>query len=231
MQLYNFSMTHFSLYLTNMLHSKRNGSKRVRTWLDESGILNFIKTREKFHNEKDMNNYKSLRNKVKSLIFKSKQELFNDAINSNVKNPKDLWTGMHELTDLKSNSATNYVQDKDGNMIKNAYSATNKFNEHFCRIHKVFKDPTESPSNLHFSRIEYKTQRKLNNQYFSIPYITCDFVYSQIFHLDISQSTGSDQISVKFLNMAAPIIVPALTQIFNLSIYKAEFPNPFKLAT
>ena len=35
-----------------------------------------------------MNNYKIWRNKVKSLIFKSKQEFFNDAINYNVKNPK-----------------------------------------------------------------------------------------------------------------------------------------------
>jgi len=38
---------------------------------------------------------------------------------------------MHEVTGLKSNSATNYIQDKDGNIIKNAYSATYKFNEHF----------------------------------------------------------------------------------------------------
>jgi len=42
---------------------------------------------------------------------------------SNVKNPKKLWKGMHELTGLKSNSATN-IQDKD---VKNAYSAINKF--------------------------------------------------------------------------------------------------------
>ena len=72
------------------------------------------------------------------------------------------------------------------------------------------------------------TQRKLNNQHFSIPYITCDVVYNQLIHLDISKSTGSDQISAKFLKMASPIIAPA--QIFNLSISKAEFPSPFKLA-
>ena len=51
-------------------------------------ILNYIKTRDKIHNEKDMNNYNIWKNKVKSLIFKSKQELFNDAINANVKNPE-----------------------------------------------------------------------------------------------------------------------------------------------
>ena len=104
-----------------------------------------------------MNNYRNWRNKVKSLSFKSKQQSCNDAINSNVKNPKKVWTGMHKLTGLKSNTATNHIQDKDGNIIKHAYSATNKFNEHFCSIHKVFKDPTESPSNLHFSRLESMT--------------------------------------------------------------------------
>ena len=81
------------------------------------------------------------------------------------------------------------------------YNIYNKFNEHFCSIHKVFKDPTESPSNIHFSRLESMTQRKLNKQHFSIPYITCDFVYSQFIHLDISKSMGSDQISAKFLKM------------------------------
>ena len=57
-------------------------------------ILNSIKTRDTFHNEKDMNNYKIWRNKVNSLIFKSKQDFFNDAINSNVQNPKETM-GMH----------------------------------------------------------------------------------------------------------------------------------------
>ena len=88
----------------------------------------------------------------------------------------------------------------------------------------------QSPSNIHVSRLESMTQRNLNNQHFSIPYITCDFVYSQHMHLDISKYTGSDHISDKFLKMAAPIIAPVLTQIFNLRISKAEFPSPFKLA-
>jgi len=82
---------------------------------------------------------------MKSLIFKSKQDIFNDAINSNVKHPKKLWAGMHELTGLKSNSATNYIQDKDGKIIKNAYSATNKFNEHFYSFHKVLKTQQSHP--------------------------------------------------------------------------------------
>ena len=48
-------------------------------------IRNYIKTREKFHNQKDTNSFKTWRNKVNSLMFRSKQDFFNEAINSNVK--------------------------------------------------------------------------------------------------------------------------------------------------
>ena len=74
------------------------------------------------------------------------------------------------------------------------------------------------------------TQRKLNNQHFSIPYITCNFVYSQLIHLEISKSTESDQMSDQILKMAAPLSAPALTPIFNLSISKAEFASSFNMA-
>ena len=123
-----------------------------------------------------------------------------------------------------SNIRKRYGQECMNLLVLNLTLPQTTFNEHFCSIHKVFKDPAQSPSNIHFSRLEYMTQRKLNNQHFSIPYIT------QLIHLDISKSTGSDQISAKFLKMAAPIIAPALTQIFNLSISKAGFPSPFNLA-
>ena len=193
-------------------------------WMNQE-IINSIKTRDKYHNQKDMKNYKIWRNNVKSLIFRSKQDFFYYAINCNVKNTKKNYGQV--CTNLL---VLNLILMENGNIIKKSYSATNKFNEHFCSIHKVFKDPTELPSNIHFSRLESMTQRKLNNQHFSILYITCDFVYSQRIHLDISKSTGSDHISAKILKMAAPLIAPALTQIFNVSIYKAEFPSPFKLA-
>ena len=69
------------------LKKKRVKKCQQPGWMNQE-ILNSIKTRDTFHNAKDMNNYKIWRNKVKSLIFKSKQEFFNNAINSNVKNPK-----------------------------------------------------------------------------------------------------------------------------------------------
>ena len=71
------------------LKKKRAKKCQQPGWMNQE-ILNSIKPRDKFHNEKDMNNYKIWINKVKSSIFKSKQEFFNDAKNSNVKNPKKI---------------------------------------------------------------------------------------------------------------------------------------------
>ena len=62
-------------FFKDMLHSNRKRVKKCQQpgWMNQE-ILNSIKTRDKLHNEKDMNNYNIWRNKVKSLILKSKQE-------------------------------------------------------------------------------------------------------------------------------------------------------------
>ena len=81
LQLYIFSMTFLSLLDKHApLKKKRVKKCQQPGWMKQE-ILNSIKTRDNFHNEKDMNNYKIWRNKVET-------GLFNDAINSNVKNPK-----------------------------------------------------------------------------------------------------------------------------------------------
>ena len=78
--------------------------KRVKSVSNLAGwIKKFLipsKLETNFTMKKILNNYKIWRNKVKSLIFKSKQEFFNDAINSNVKYPEKKTMG---------NSATNYI--------------------------------------------------------------------------------------------------------------------------
>ena len=158
-------------------------------------ILNSIKRRNLYHSRKDIINYRVWRNKVKSLIFSSKREYFNSAINSNVSNPKKLWAGMNALTGLKSNSATSHILDKEGEIINDPFRVANEFNNHFCSIHKKLTGAIDPNSDIHFSRLKSMTHDKLQNKYFSIPFITCEFVYNHIAHLDISKSTGSENIS------------------------------------
>ena len=68
--------------------------------------------------------------------------------------------GMHELTGLESNSATNYIQDKDGNIIKNAYSATNKFNEHLCSIHRTLYISVKQIDNIYLCLLHTDVRKR-----------------------------------------------------------------------
>lgn len=225
-----FNETFISVLNTHApLKKKRVKKNHQPDWINDE-ILNAIKTRNQYHRLKDTTNYKNWRNKVKNLIFNSKRDFFNKTVNSQIRNPKKLWAGMKEITGLKSNSATSHILNDDGELIKDPYITANKFNDHFCSIHRTATDGIESVSDIHFNRIKHQNQGKLKNQHFNIPFITCDFVYKQLVHLDASKSTGSDNLSPRYLKIAAPVIAPVLTQIFNLSISNSVFPNSFKTA-
>ena len=49
-------------------------------------------------------------------------------------------------------------------------------------------------------------------------------------NLNVNKSVGPDGISAKELKMLAPIVSPALTAIFNQSIFLNQVPNDFKTA-
>ena len=51
-----------------------------------------------------------------------------------------------------------------------------------------------------------------------------------VLSLDERKSPGPSDIPIKFLRIAAPILVPHLVNIYNLSLEKGIFPDPMKLA-
>ena len=51
-----------------------------------------------------------------------------------------------------------------------------------------------------------------------------------LLQLDDTKSSGPSNISIKILKIAAPIIVPQLVSIFNLSFSTGQFPDLMKLA-
>ena len=45
-----------------------------------------------------------------------------------------------------------------------------------------------------------------------------------------SNSTGSDEISTRFIKLSGSILIPALEYLFNLVISKGEYPDSLKIA-
>ena len=57
-----------------------------------------------------------------------------------------------------------------------------------------------------------------------------DEIRMHIRGLDSFQSTGIDGIPIKYMKMAATVITPKLTQLFNNRLKKEYFPQAFKIA-
>ncbi|CAB4022369.1 Hypothetical predicted protein, partial [Paramuricea clavata] len=54
--------------------------------------------------------------------------------------------------------------------------------------------------------------------------------WEKYLNLSTTKATGMDKISAKILQVAAPVIAPSLTEIFNMSIDSEQFPSDWKAA-
>jgi hypothetical protein len=210
-------------------------SRRVKRivqpdWFN-SDILDAIKTRDYHKKHGHIESYKLWRQKVKSLVFSSKHNHYNNIINHNTHNPKQLWSHLRELTGLHNNVQTQYLLDDDGCQITDPHENANIFNNHFVNVHKLYDTSNISSSNYTNVSLQTVNRGKLKDSPpFTVSPITCDFVFSELCKLNTSKSTGSDNINARFLKLSAFIIAPILTQLFNLSLSSGVFPDVFKIA-
>ena len=87
---------------------------------------------------------------------------------------------------------------------------------------------------IHDSNFEYIKQlvnwKVDNNVSFSIPEINIAFVKKYILNLDISKSTGLDDIGPRILKLSYDIISPSITFLINKSLSFGIFPIVWKTA-
>ena len=210
-------------------------SRRVKRivqpeWIN-SDILDAIKTRDYFKKHGNIESYKLWRQEVKYLVTSSKHNHYNTIINHNTHNPKQLWSHLKELTGLHNNVQTQYLLDEDGCQIIDPYDTANIFNNHFVNVHKLYDtSTTSSPTYTNSSLLSANKEKLKDSPPFTIPPISCEFVLTELRKLNTSKSTGCDNINAKFLKLAASIIAPILTKLFNLSLSSGVFPDAFKVA-
>ena len=66
--------------------------------------------------------------------------------------------------------------------------------------------------------------------HFEFDVITPDFVFDQICSFPNNKSTGIDNVCIRLLKLAAPIICHPLAYICNLSLFTSHFPSKWKVA-
>ena len=105
----NEALDIFTTLFTSVLQSHTpKKCRRVKhqvqpNWINPE-ILRAIKARDKYKKDKNNQQFKLWRNKVKSLINHSKKNYFSETINNNHDNPRQLWKNLHDITGKKKRS-------------------------------------------------------------------------------------------------------------------------------
>ena len=164
--------------------------------------------------------YKYLQKSINNEIKKVKMQYFinNQEINKN--NPKVTWKLINELNCRNVSNHKSITNIKVGEEIINTpEDMAETFNNHFASIgEKLALDNT---------RMCCRTRRMFlpAETTFSIKLPNINAVYRKLKTLKLGKAAGLDQIPCKLLKIAAEIVVPSLTQIFDKIICTSTFPE------
>ena len=191
-------------------------------WLTQS-IRHEIYFRDSLKKLRRYEEYKAQRNKVKTLIRRSKKEYISSLI-VNKSDSANIWRAIKLLTNSCSSGP-----DRMSNI------SANDFNDHFTSVSGKLKDKLPQDSDDYFSdclnRIDsFVESSNCPFDSFEIPYMSVVEVLNHLKNLNVNKSTGLDNFHARLLKIAAPVISISLTYIYNLFIYKKEIPFLFKCA-
>ena len=167
-----------------------------------------------------LDDYRKQRNKVTSLLRRSKKIYYQNLIsNSTKKDSKTIWKAI--------NSLTKKTHDKAFTIDENL-SADN-LNEHFANVSdSIIKADKTDLNDL--DKLRYFCEAKNIKSKASIPSLAVHEVYSFLMQLKQTSTRGLDELDSKILKLSAPIISETLTFLYNLCIDKNHFPNLLKQA-
>ena len=104
---------------------------------------------------------------------------------------------------------------------------SNMLNKYFTNVGINLAAKISKPVQCNFN-ITLLIHNNINSIF--IQPIAEDEIRMHIRGLDSSKSTGIDGIPIKYIKMAATVITPRLTQLFNICIKKGYFPQALKIA-
>ena len=198
-------------------------------WLTPE-ILDAMKERDKYKINGNIEAYKTLRNKVSSLIECAKRETYQSKIEEGHSDPKSIWKLFKELGANRKNTSDepNLNINVGDRVITNESDLTGVFNSYFVNVASNLREPI-IPSDFEILNDFVKSKVPTNTEFLIAP-TNETFVMNFISSLNVNKSTGIDRIGPKILKLAANVITPSLTCIINKSIVSGEFPSLWKEA-
>ena len=185
----------------------------------------FARLKHNPHNDVLRLAYKQLRKTITKEIKESKKDYYSKYFEDCKQNMKKTWKGINNL--LQSKSSTNYINHLNINNenISDPKKIANTMNNFFVNVGPTTEQSIPhtpvSPKSFLKSRVESN---------FTLKSTTIQEVMMLLLQLDDTKSTGPSNLPIKLLKTAAPIIVPHLVSIYNLSFLTGTFPSLMKLA-
>ena len=169
--------------------------------------------------------YKYSQNRTNNEIEKVKSQYFTDNLEANKKNPKSTWKLINELNPRNASSHKTIPNIKVGEETTNrAEGITEIFNLHFASVgEKLASDipPSAAEPDIYVKPAETT---------FSMKSSSVNAVYKKLQAINERKTAGLDKIPCKLLKIAAEIVAPSLTHIFDKIISSSIFPTDWKLA-
>ena len=183
----------------------------------------FVKHNSEYH----WRLYQAIRNKVNIEIRKSKSRYYCKKIGECNKNDaKNTWKLINSLTGHSSVSKHINEIEVDDKTIRDDKNISEAFNEFFANIGpKLASEVTNMTINNVETYLENNESIIPSFRFIPIP---VENVLKTLRQSNISKGAGFDKISAKMLRIAADIIAPSLTFIFNLSVSTGVFVDDWK---
>ena len=189
-----------------------------------------IRKRNEYHMTHKFDEYKMQRNKVQSLIRKSKRNFYNNAVLNN-KSTSSLWKNIKSVSGEDNNQSMTNLPTRihyNDNLVEGRLNVLNALNSHFVNIaNKINKTPF---SKHNFKTLKENLDRKLTYNMFEINRIHPFEVKRLLDKLNSNKATGIDGIGPRILKLCGDYITIAIAHIINLSIDQGIFPYRFKKA-
>ncbi len=205
-------------------------------------FLEKIKSRDKlFRKFKETNDsilfdrYKKLRNEIQRDIKKAKANYFQNKIEEDNGDPKKLWKHLKNLGySSKSNSSTSVVLDINGSSCFDAYTIACHFNDFFTSIAASLVSMLPTGLNVFGTQSDcfkdFYRSKGIQPDQFRLSDVDEDFIFKELANLNVSKSTGPDNIPARFLRDGASVLKTPITHIVNLSISTSTVPTDLKQA-
>ena len=210
--------------------SRKERKIRKKPWMT-SGILRSIKRKnlllqEYINSQCPVSHYmyKTYRNCLTRVKEASKRMYCDKRMENGSKNSKLIWQTINEILMNKPSKSLNLtsIKDQSDTLHTDTQEISDVLNHHFTHIGATMQ--------AKIPKQDYpKLPSQVSSSIYLKPFKVTD-VFNHIKNVNIKKSVRPEDVPLKFIKLAADIIAPVITKIFNVCIDQNIFPDNLKQA-